>query len=581
MKYTFCKGGGTMEKDIRFIYKKEVWFISALINDERVDCEKTTNEIEKKLIDKLTNLTEADLQKIRWSPELIKQVIELGRNMSLKCEWVPFIDYFPYYNENTGLRFDTLGYFKVSIEYFKGDPAKKESIIPAQIQQIPTVALNILKEFCGKYVNQYLNIDRESPIFVFGVSDTIKNTQNKKIEIEWTEDNIQKYKKVLGPWTVIYSGQWPDYSDTLYIKRVKNNLSNRLSELHFIYRNSGFIYMAKENFENFFEQYMMDSVLEPTAQVRAMLFALISINESLDALFSIKDFMDLDTLEKKIENLRNTRGMIQTRMSLIYNELDFNRRQHYTSVLTHLIDQFNLKDILERIEGKFDVIQDSMDLRYQSVNHEIQTRTQRGMNYLNIIFIISVIVDVVSYILNIVTPFNIAFNATILIILAFILIYTTRAIIGGRRSAKKGKVRKTVDGVILDESKENIVLIKRTYPPFKNQWALPGGFVEKGESNREAVIREGKEETGLDLAVEGKIGIYDTPERDPRGRIVSTAFLCSIIGSTKVRPSDESKEVKYVPLTELKGVDLAFDHEQIIKDAVEKFLGKWPKSQRA
>ncbi|GAG54096.1 unnamed protein product, partial [marine sediment metagenome] len=56
--------------------------------------------------------------------------------------------------------------------------------------------------------------------------------------------NIEKYKKVIGSWTEIYSGQWEDYSETLFNKRIENNLSNRLSELHFLRRNSGFIYMA-------------------------------------------------------------------------------------------------------------------------------------------------------------------------------------------------------------------------------------------------------------------------------------------------------------------------------------------------
>ncbi|MFX1296602.1 MAG: NUDIX domain-containing protein [Promethearchaeota archaeon] len=568
-----------MDKNLRFIYKKEFWYISALINTKKVDCEKKVAEIKEILGKKLHNLTEEDLEKIKWNEELMKQVMELGKNITLKCEWVPFIDYFPYYNENIGLKYDMLGFFKLDVEYFKENPAKKESITPAQIQQIPTVVLNVLKGFCNQYENQYLYLDRESPIFLFVTSDTIKDDKNKKIEVEWTKDNITKYKKVLGHWTEIYSGQWPDYSELLYTKRIQNNLSNRLSELHFIRRNSGFIFMVEENYINFFNSYMKRSVLEPTAQVRAMSFALISINESLDTLFSMKNYMEIKVLEKKIEDLRNTRGMIQTRMSLIYNELDYNRRQHYTSVLTHLITQFRLREILNRIEYKFDVIHDSMDIRYQKANRENQSRVERGMNYLNVIFIMSVVVDIAAYIIATPTLFNIIFNSAISVSLGIILLIVIRSFISAARS-KREKVRKAVDTVILDDKKENLVLVKRKFPPCKDQMALPGGFIEEGESTETAALREAKEETGLELKVDKKIGVYDDPERDPRGRVISTAYICHVIGTTKFQCSDETKEVLWVPLKQLKGVDLAFDHEYILKDAVEKVLGKWPSDDK-
>ena len=139
--------------------------------------------------------------------------------------------------------------------------------------------------------------------------------------------------------------------------RIENNLSNRLSELHFIRKNSGFIYMAEKNYENFFDSYMVKNVLLPTARIRAMLYALISVNHSLDLFFtemSVKyAIIDLKVLEQKIQNLRLLRGLIQTNMSVVYDELDYNPRQHYTAVLTHLMRMFSLERIIDRIGKKF------------------------------------------------------------------------------------------------------------------------------------------------------------------------------------------------------------------------------------
>ena len=137
---------------------------------------------------------------------------------------------------------------------------------------------------CDLKVHEYLNIDHDSPIFIFATSNNLQGAE----KIDWTVENIQKYKKKLGMWTEIYSGSWSDYSDTLYDLRVQNNLSNRLSELHFIRRNSGFIYMEEENYRLFFDSYMREFVLTPTAQIRSLLYALISVNESLDILFTMQ-----------------------------------------------------------------------------------------------------------------------------------------------------------------------------------------------------------------------------------------------------------------------------------------------------
>ena len=121
----------------------------------------------------------------------------------------------------------------------------------------------------------------------------------------------------------------------------------------------------------------------------------------------------------------------------------------------------------------------------------------------------------------------------------------------------------TVDTIILEDNK--IILIKRLNNPFKDHWAIPGGFVEYGEKVEDAAVREAKEETGLDIELTKLVGVYSDPERDPRGHTVTVAFLSKIIGGTLKSDSD-AKDAKFIDIDELKNMELAFDHNEILKD---------------
>lgn len=117
----------------------------------------------------------------------------------------------------------------------------------------------------------------------------------------------------------------------------------------------------------------------------------------------------------------------------------------------------------------------------------------------------------------------------------------------------------TVDIII--ETEAGIVLIKRKNPPFG--WALPGGFVDYGESLEQAAKREAKEETLLDVRLVEQFHAYSDPRRDPRFHTLSVVFIATASGKPKA--ADDAKETAAFSTLDLPE-DLAFDHGRILAD---------------
>lgn len=122
----------------------------------------------------------------------------------------------------------------------------------------------------------------------------------------------------------------------------------------------------------------------------------------------------------------------------------------------------------------------------------------------------------------------------------------------------------TVDCVLIDDS-GRILFIKRKHPPFEGALALPGGFVDVGETVEDACRRELKEETGVSVRKLRLVGVYSDPLRDPRGHTASVAFWARATGRERVKAGDDAADALWaLP----RGKSIAFDHARIVRDAL-------------
>ncbi len=123
----------------------------------------------------------------------------------------------------------------------------------------------------------------------------------------------------------------------------------------------------------------------------------------------------------------------------------------------------------------------------------------------------------------------------------------------------------TVDAVIPFE-RDKIILIRRKNPPHQGELALPGGFVDVGETVENACIREAMEETNINVKIIELIGVFSEPSRDPRGHTVTIAYLCEPLTDSEIpKAQDDAASLEIVPISKIKDLNLAFDHMEIIK----------------
>ncbi len=139
----------------------------------------------------------------------------------------------------------------------------------------------------------------------------------------------------------------------------------------------------------------------------------------------------------------------------------------------------------------------------------------------------------------------------------------------------KNKIQLTVDAVVFGYESGNIsvLLVRRKYKPYKDAWALPGGFVLEKENLEEAVQRELSEETGVKINYLEQLYTFGDVGRDPRCRVVSVAYFGLVKPNAfKLSASTDAKEAQWFNIQKLP--KLAFDHKKILKIAIERLQSK-------
>lgn len=129
--------------------------------------------------------------------------------------------------------------------------------------------------------------------------------------------------------------------------------------------------------------------------------------------------------------------------------------------------------------------------------------------------------------------------------------------------------RVAVELVIVDKRQQDIVVLQRGEPPAEGMWTLPAGHVNYGEQVYEAARREAQEETGLEISVEALLGLWDAPDRDPRGPVISHGLLCQA-HTTTFEPGAEAMDVAWRPIDTVDGLPLKQDE---IVAAAREVLG--------
>ncbi|MHA1864788.1 MAG: hypothetical protein ACTSWA_13530 [Candidatus Thorarchaeota archaeon] len=269
------------------------------------------------------------------------------------------------------------------------------------IKDIQNVSIRLSKVLMENFedLNQQgrITFDIDSPLYVVLSADKTE----PKIE-EWNTPTIQQYKKSLGPYLNLYSGQWPDYSDELYDRRIRNNLSNRTSELHFYERNSAFIYIEGEGYEKFWN-YVEGVMDPPLVRVRGVIFVMLKlqnlIQRFLQELPELRT-QDISIIEEKQAELEKTNQSLMQLIAVIRREDMINMRDHARTLNDHLVNLFRIEDVLNSVTNELNYVHESVQLVYEEKNRHQQERQERLFLYLNIILGASVFIEAINILID-------------------------------------------------------------------------------------------------------------------------------------------------------------------------------------
>ncbi|MHA1958739.1 MAG: hypothetical protein ACW99U_00755 [Candidatus Thorarchaeota archaeon] len=273
-----------------------------------------------------------------------------------------------------------------------------------EVKEIQNVSIRLSKVLMTNFgdLNQQGRImfDIDSPLYVVLSADTT----DPKVE-EWDISTIERHKEALGPYLGLYSGQWPDYSDELYNRRIANNLSNRTSELHFYARNSAFIYIEGEGYEKYWN-YVEEVMDPPLAKARGVVFVMLRLQDLIQRfLQELPDLkmQDISIIEEKQAELEKTNRSLMQLIAVIRREDMINMRDHARALNDHLINLFRIEEVLSHVTNELQYVHESVQFVFEEKNRNLQENQERLFLYLSIILGASVVTEAVNILI---APFD-------------------------------------------------------------------------------------------------------------------------------------------------------------------------------
>ncbi|MCF2139608.1 MAG: hypothetical protein K9W44_06100 [Candidatus Lokiarchaeota archaeon] len=395
--------------NLHFIFHEQWLGISVLCDLSENEISKNLQEMEQFVNDVFLKIT---IDKINptYVPDIKdrEKIVSIAHNLKCSFEWQNYIEDFRYVHSNH--TYNKLGYILIRVRL-------KENISPdfdlriIRPQYLQQIVFSFWFGLIKKFQNHFL-FDEKTVPYAFNVCSEVD--PRDLLTIEWNPHNIQKYKREIGDWCVLYSGQFPDYHDLLYERRVEVNLSNRSSEMHFIHRNSAFLYMRPENYNKFFIKdnetpnstgYMFNTVIKTVCQMRTIGFAMILVNSEIDidtSQLTSRDFKEKDPglIKDDLEKTTRLKMILQRTLAPFFTDLSRSHRQHYHTLLQHCVNLYNIEKNWKMISDKLESNTQELNSLFLDKQEEASKRQEKILNIVNLILGAGIVFEIVDFIVD-------------------------------------------------------------------------------------------------------------------------------------------------------------------------------------
>ncbi|HKZ40415.1 MAG TPA: hypothetical protein VJ044_05595, partial [Candidatus Hodarchaeales archaeon] len=276
--------------------------------------------------------------------------------------------------------FDFVGYLEINLSKL----VIESRIQPPELNEVSQKIQEVITSINGKNQRSVF-LDPYNPPYVINVGVQT----NFSSEVAWTMEVIHRYRKELGKWIEFYSGQWADYSEELWSSRIENNLSNRLSEVHYIRVNSGFLYIPEAWWNDRGGSDLERSFIQQIIRAKALQFAFYVLNEEIDAtvdrLQLLGDDIPLKILESEIKQIVRVENLVADLSDRLFKERIINRRTHSKNILNRCLNLLEIDLVRNETRSKTERLHKQLENARAVQQERLANQQKRWLLILNVI----------------------------------------------------------------------------------------------------------------------------------------------------------------------------------------------------